>query len=277
MKLIKCSSLILLFLIIFGSIFFIKLDNVSNEELFFLLRKIREADRAISRLITFEFMTKQPHLAGKEKYLLLGNDGKKWLYRNYMTIAELKKMSPFPGLSLYTVYHFSNICGIKTPVTYKIKLPVNGILTVGAVQEFIEDSVPLKEIKKFNNDHIQYLLKNQILDFLTLETNRNMEDFFYNEHTDSLVAIDKELAFLNPGRANVQRRRNYVIDDTYQKIWQAYSRREIEIVLETLFTFIDYLQSIDDQLYLEIFKKNMFKFNSVCLIHFIIFIFRNQI
>lgn len=221
-----------------------------NEELYGLYFENKKLDDKIYSNLIFEVNDFQPILGGlNAKFLLKGNDGRIWFFKAEQISTPLD-----------VEYRWHRLCGMNMPVCYNIKLPINGELIEGIIQEYLLDVKSLASIpiKKLSKRQIEFIQKQQILDwFIYSKTLFECcsEQLFLKG--DKVINVGKCEAFIPDnmsksliGNFNTSNdNKNY-----YNRFWRAYINREIDVDFNKSFELIAYIQTLDDGFIGKIFE-----------------------
>ena len=181
---------------------------------------------------------------GQTSKFLLEEEGKGdlWLFKIYA--------SSIPVNSTITTYRLAQLLGIDISEITGAMLPINGRRRYGSIQKVISNVHGINKIpfSLLSSKQIDSIMKNQVLDWLTFNTDIDEDEFLVEKKTGRIIVIDKDETFYKEEETSLCD--DVGMDSYYYKFWEAYSNSEVKITGENfkkVFELIDYFQTIDDK------------------------------
>lgn len=210
--------------------------NSTINKIINLTKENKKLDSEIIKLIRFELCDEIEDIP---KIILKGCDNHLWLFKIYK--------SSIPVNNSIAVYQLARLFGIKTPLIYEISLPINRKMVYGSIQRFIDNATTIDDIFPWmlSKSQIESLQRHQILDYFVCNPDVGGDNFLLKRENGDIIGIDKDESFCRVLNSPLD-----VWDNNpyYNRFWDAYIKRKIDIDFETSFQLIDYIQSIDTKM-----------------------------
>ena len=215
------------------------IDEIVNR-----MQENQKLDREIVKLMRFELSNQ---VKNTSRIILKDNCNHLWMFKFYK--------SSFPVNNSIAAYQIAYLCGVQTPCIYEVMLPFNGKMAYGTVQVFIKNVCTMSDISPFmlSEKQIKMMQCYQVVDYFICNPDvggdnylmklKDDDDFLLDIENKDIVGIDKDLSFYK--RLNSP---EDLLDDNdpyYNRIWDAYIEKKIDVDFHKSFQLIDYIQSID--------------------------------
>lgn len=215
--------------------------------------------------LTFALNSKQFFLDGSsEKLILKDNNGYLWLFKMAFEYYDPYTYFGVPCVQTDSfITSFYKACGLASKITYyPTILSINGQRRYGNLVKLLLNSCTLEEIS-FDNltlSQRQFIQKVFILDWLLAIGGVDKGDFIISQDTKEMCTIDKEHAFRDLALPSCKVNDNPlsflnspIYGLFYLRFFSDIVNNKKDIDLADIFEFIDSVQSIDDELFCELF------------------------
>lgn len=187
------------------------------------------------------------------KFILQDNQGGYWIFK--------------PGYQerrAVCIYKIFKLLGLDTPQMFWISLKINGEPVSGSIQRFIIGAKTLENIEpvQLDKESLDYLLKTYVLQWLFASYDSGARHFlalFEENKTKKIMRIDNAncLSLLGKDKLDLTFYPPYwrsCKTSYYYKMWERFINNEIKLDLKQNLIFIKFLESIPDQIIIELIK-----------------------
>lgn len=207
----------------------------------------KKLDAQIRQALVLVAEPNQPKLGGMNpKCLLVDQLGRRWMFKMHKEtfLDTIEEVSLDVG----------HLIGLKLPQVYVMKLPINGKPTQGTLHQWFDNAIDLEKTpaSMLNEGQTNFLLKQQIYDYLIANFDVQPENFLWLRATGEVFGIDKDYAFdrygeemplaLKPGAEHAY------VEDYYMETWQNYTQKRAQVDFGSLLEIVSYAAACDEMM-----------------------------
>jgi len=160
------------------------------------------------------------------------------------------------------IYHLYKLFGMFPPYTFKIILPINGLMVKGTVQKFIRDANTLENhfLNALSQNELQQLLCIHVLDWLTSNCDTVAGNFlisFDDRDQKKILRIDYDSALVMLGQDKLTE--DYYPpwllgpqETLYYWIWKDLKKNKIKLNFNETWQFVNFIAEFPDDFFCEI-------------------------